>query len=77
MPARAGVRSTAVVRVSPLSLCALSQQMRIRRTYGSRAYNDATHEFRVERAPDGDHAGRVSGPDSRPARATGGSGAAR
>jgi transcription-repair coupling factor (superfamily II helicase) len=48
LPARTGVRSRPVVRVSPLSL-ALSQQMRVRRTYGSGAYNESTREFRVER----------------------------
>jgi hypothetical protein len=48
MPARAGVRSRPVVRLGPISL-ALSQQMRVRRTYGSSAFNESTHEFRVER----------------------------
>ncbi|HTB09391.1 MAG TPA: transcription-repair coupling factor, partial [Acidimicrobiales bacterium] len=38
MPARAGVRSRPVVRLGPISL-ALSQQMRVRRTYGSSAFN--------------------------------------
>ncbi len=46
MPARAGVRSRPVVRLGPISL-ALSQQMRVRRTYGSSAFNESTHEFRV------------------------------
>jgi transcription-repair coupling factor (superfamily II helicase) len=50
MPARVGVRSRPIVRFGPVSL-ALSQQMRVRRTYGSAAYNETTHEFRVERAP--------------------------
>jgi transcription-repair coupling factor (superfamily II helicase) len=50
MPARVGVRSRPIVRFGPVSL-ALSQQMRLRRTYGSAAYNETTHEFRVERAP--------------------------
>jgi transcription-repair coupling factor (superfamily II helicase) len=50
MPARAGVRSRPVVRLGPISL-ALSQQLRVRRTYGSSAFNDSTHEFRVERNP--------------------------
>jgi transcription-repair coupling factor (superfamily II helicase) len=50
MPARVGVRSRPIVRFGPVSL-ALSQQMRVRRTYGSSAYNESTHEFRVERAP--------------------------
>ncbi len=48
MPARAGVRSRPVVRLGPISL-ALSQQIRVRRTYGSSAFNESTHEFRVER----------------------------
>jgi transcription-repair coupling factor (superfamily II helicase) len=50
MPARVGVRSRPIVRVSPVTL-ALSQQMRVRRTYGSSAYNEAIHEIRVERTP--------------------------
>jgi transcription-repair coupling factor (superfamily II helicase) len=50
MPARVGVRSRPIVRFGPVSL-ALSQQMRVRRTYGSAAYNETTHEFRVELAP--------------------------
>jgi transcription-repair coupling factor (superfamily II helicase) len=50
MPARVGVRSRPIVRFGPVSL-ALSQQMRVRRAYGSSAYNESTHEFRVERAP--------------------------
>ena len=50
MPARVGVRSRPIVRFGPVSL-ALSQQMRVRRTYGSSAYNESTHEFRVERNP--------------------------
>jgi transcription-repair coupling factor (superfamily II helicase) len=50
MPARVGVRSRPIVRFGPVHL-ALSQQMRVRRAYGSNAYNESTHEFRVERAP--------------------------
>jgi transcription-repair coupling factor (superfamily II helicase) len=50
MPARVGVRSRPIVRLGPVTL-ALSQQLRVRRTYGSGAYNESTHEFRVERAP--------------------------
>jgi hypothetical protein len=33
--------------MTPLDL-SLSQQMRVRRQYGSRAYDEATKEFRVE-----------------------------
>ncbi len=47
MPARAGVRSTPMVRVSPLSLT-LSQQVRLRRRHGSRAYDEDQLELRVE-----------------------------
>jgi transcription-repair coupling factor (superfamily II helicase) len=50
MPARVGVRSRPIVRFGPV-LLALSQQLRVRRAYGSSAYNESTHEFRVERAP--------------------------
>jgi hypothetical protein len=35
--------------MGPLSLT-LSQQLRLRRTYGSSAYNESTKEFRVELA---------------------------
>jgi transcription-repair coupling factor (superfamily II helicase) len=47
LPAKVGVRSKPVVRMTPLDL-SLSQQMRVRRQYGSRAYDEATKEFRVE-----------------------------
>jgi transcription-repair coupling factor (superfamily II helicase) len=47
LPAKVGVRSKPVVRMTPLEL-SLSQQMRVRRQYGSRAYDEATKEFRVE-----------------------------
>ena len=35
--------------MGPLTLT-LSQQLRLRRTYGSSAYNESTKEFRVELA---------------------------
>jgi transcription-repair coupling factor (superfamily II helicase) len=47
MPAKVGVRSTPVVKLGPLEL-ALSQQMRLRRLHGSRAYVEATKELRIE-----------------------------
>ena len=47
LPAKVGVRSRPVVRLGPLALT-LSQQMRLRRLHGSRAYDEATKEFRVE-----------------------------
>jgi transcription-repair coupling factor (superfamily II helicase) len=50
LPARVGVRSKPVLKMGPLTLT-LSQQLRLRRTYGSSAYNEATKEFRVELAP--------------------------
>ncbi|MGH9020808.1 MAG: transcription-repair coupling factor, partial [Acidimicrobiales bacterium] len=50
-PARVGVRSLPLVRISPLTLT-LSQQVRLRRRHGSRAYDDAAAELRVELARD-------------------------
>ena len=47
LPAKVGVRSKPVVRMGPLELM-LSQQMRLRRKYGSHAYDEATKEFRIE-----------------------------
>ena len=47
LPARVGVRSKPVVKIGPLDLT-LSQQMKVRRTLGSRAYDDDTKELRVE-----------------------------
>jgi transcription-repair coupling factor (superfamily II helicase) len=47
LPAKVGVRSRPVVRLGPLEL-SLSQQMRLRRHHGSRAYDEGTKEFRVE-----------------------------
>ena len=47
LPVKVGVRSRAVVRLSPLDL-SLSAQMRVRRRYGSRAYSEETKEFRAE-----------------------------
>jgi len=51
MPARVGIRSAPVVRVSPVTL-SVSQQVRLRRRHGSRAYDEAQAEVRVELAPD-------------------------
>ena len=47
LPAKVGVRSQPVVRLSPLDL-SLSTQMRVRRQYGSRAYSEEVKEFRCE-----------------------------
>ena len=47
LPVRVGVRSKPVVRLGPLDL-SLSQQLRVRRTLGSRAYDDSTKELRVD-----------------------------
>jgi len=49
-PARVGLRSKPVLKMGPLTL-ALSQQLRLRRKYGSSAYNESTKELRVELAP--------------------------
>jgi transcription-repair coupling factor (superfamily II helicase) len=46
-PAKVGVRSRPVVRLGPLDLT-VSQQVRLRRRLGSRAYSEATRELRVE-----------------------------
>ncbi|MGA7834321.1 MAG: transcription-repair coupling factor [Acidimicrobiales bacterium] len=50
MPARVGVRSKPVLRLGPLTLT-FSQQIRLRRAYGSSAYNESTKELRLELAP--------------------------
>ena len=50
MPARVGVRSKPVLKMGPLTL-ALSQQLRLRRKYGSSAYKESTKELRLELAP--------------------------
>ena len=47
LPARVGIRSRPVVKMGPLDL-SLSQQMRARRTLGSRSYDEDTKELRVE-----------------------------
>ena len=47
LPARVGIRTKPVVKIGPLDLT-LSQQMRLRRSLGSRAYNEETKELRVE-----------------------------
>jgi transcription-repair coupling factor (superfamily II helicase) len=49
LPARVGVRSKPVLKMGPLTLT-LSQQLRLRRTFGSSAYNESTKEFRAELA---------------------------
>jgi transcription-repair coupling factor (superfamily II helicase) len=47
MAARVGVRSAPLVRISPVAL-SLSQQVRLRRRYGSRAYDEDQRELRIE-----------------------------
>jgi len=51
LPAKVGVRSKPLVKISSLDLT-LSQQMRLRRSYGSRAYDEATKELRLETTTD-------------------------
>ena len=52
LPARVGIRTKPVVKVAPLDL-SFSQQMRVRRTLGSRAYDEGTKELRVEVSNEG------------------------
>jgi len=52
LPARVGIRTKPVVKISPLEL-SLSQQMRVRRTLGSRVYDEGTKEFRLEVSNEG------------------------
>jgi transcription-repair coupling factor (superfamily II helicase) len=52
LTAKVGVRSKPVVKMGPLEL-AVSQQTRLRRLHGSRAYVEATKELRIELEPDG------------------------
>ena len=58
LPARVGVRSSPVVKLGPVDL-SLSQQMRLRRARGSRAYDEDTKELRVELAADATSARHV------------------
>jgi transcription-repair coupling factor (superfamily II helicase) len=51
LPAKVGVRSKPVVKLGPLEL-SLSQQIRLRRLHGSRAYVEATKELRIDVTPD-------------------------
>ena len=48
LPAKVGVRSSPVVRIAPIEL-SFSQQVRLRRAHGSRAYDEAAKELRLER----------------------------
>ena len=50
LPAKVGVRSKPVIKMSPLRLT-MSQQMRVRRRFGSYAYDDSSTELKVEVAP--------------------------
>jgi hypothetical protein len=47
LAAKVGVRSRPVVKLGPLDL-SVSQQTRLRRLHGSRAYIEATKELRIE-----------------------------
>jgi transcription-repair coupling factor (superfamily II helicase) len=47
LAAKVGVRSKPVIKIGPLDLT-LSQQMRLRRRHGSRAYTEVTKELRIE-----------------------------
>ncbi len=49
-PAKVGIRSRPAARLGPLVL-PLSQQLRVRRLYGSQAYDETTHELRIELDP--------------------------
>jgi transcription-repair coupling factor (superfamily II helicase) len=51
LPVKVGVRSKPVVRMAPLEL-SFSQQLRLRRKHGSRAYDETTKELRLEVAPE-------------------------
>jgi len=51
MPAKIGVRSAPVVKLGPLEL-SVSQQVRVRRRYGSRAYDETTKSLRLELSKD-------------------------
>jgi transcription-repair coupling factor (superfamily II helicase) len=51
-PARVGVRSKPIAKLSPLAL-PLSQQLRLRRLYGPLAYDESRQQVRVELDPKG------------------------
>jgi transcription-repair coupling factor (superfamily II helicase) len=57
-PARVGVRSKPVLKMGPLTF-SFSQQIRLRRTLGSGAYNESTKELRIELAPDAASPGAI------------------
>lgn len=50
-PAKVGVRSNPLLRLGPVTL-SVSQQMRVRRRFGSRAYDETTKDLRIELARD-------------------------
>jgi len=50
LPAKVGIRSRPLLKISPLTLT-LSAQMRARRRFGSYAYDETTKEFKVELDP--------------------------
>lgn len=47
LPAKVGVRSLPVVRIQPVKL-SLSQQMKVRRLFGSQAFNESLSEVKIE-----------------------------
>jgi transcription-repair coupling factor (superfamily II helicase) len=51
-PAKVGVRSTPLLRMGPVVL-SVTQQMRVRRRFGSRAYDETSRDLRIELPRDG------------------------
>jgi transcription-repair coupling factor (superfamily II helicase) len=47
LPAKVGIRSHPLLKASPVSL-SMSQQMRLRRRFGSGGFNDETKELKIE-----------------------------
>jgi len=47
LPAKVGIRSHPVLKASPVTL-SMSQQMRLRRRFGSGGFNDETRELKIE-----------------------------
>jgi len=51
LPIKVGIRSKPLLKASPVTL-SMSQQMRLRRRFGSGGFNDETRELKIELAPD-------------------------
>ena len=47
LPAKVGIRSTPLLKASPVVL-SMSQQMRLRRRFGSGRYNEETKELKID-----------------------------